>query len=94
MKRHWTFLVGLLPLALMLSACATRGDVEARRAADEQAFKAEDDAKCRGANMKPGETAYEVCMQDLARQRAQKAEINYQKARDFDRVLGGLDHDR
>lgn len=83
--------VAALVLALGLSACATRGEVEANRTAQEDAHKAEDDASCRAANTKPGETAYDACRQDLATKRAKKAVIDYQKARDFDRVLGGLD---
>ncbi|ODR98583.1 hypothetical protein AUC68_09260 [Methyloceanibacter methanicus] len=90
MVRRFFIPAALLSLALVLSACASRGEVEAGRLAKEEAFKAEDDAKCRSADMTPGEPAYEACRQDLAAKRAQKAEIDYQKARDFDRVLGGL----
>jgi len=56
----------------------------------EEAAKAEDDAACRSTNAKPGEAAYEACRQERETKRATKAEIDYQKARDFDRVLGGL----
>lgn len=91
MMRPSGLLAAALLLVLSLSACATRGDVEANRTAQEEANKAEDDAKCRAANTKPGETAYDDCRQDLATKRAKKATIDYQKARDFDRVLGGLD---
>lgn len=58
--------------------------------AKEEAAKAEDDAQCRRTNAGPGEAAYEACRQELEMKRATKAEIDYQKARDFDRVLGGL----
>lgn len=81
----------LLSLAVALSACATSSELEAGRVAQEDAVAAEDDAKCRSANAEPGEPAYETCRQQLAAQRARKASIDYQKARDFDRVLGGLD---
>ena len=91
MMRRLGLLALLLPLLMALSACATRGDIETDRKAAEEAHKAEDDAKCRATSTKPGETAYDACRQDLATKRAKKAVIDYQKARDFDRVLGGLD---
>jgi len=91
MMRRLAFLAVSVPLSISLSACATRGDIEADRKATEEAHKAEDDAKCRATNTQPGETAYDACRQDLATKRAKKAVIDYQKARDFDRVLGGLD---
>ncbi len=91
MMRRLGFLAVLLPLSIALSACAARGDIEADRKAAEEAHKAEDDAKCRAKNTKPGEAAYDACRQELATKRATKAVIDYQKARDFDRVLGGLD---
>lgn len=90
MMRRFIVPTALLSLVLALPACASRGEVEAGRLAKEEASKAEDDAACRSANTKPGEPAYESCRQDLAAKRANKAEIDYQKARDFDRVLGGL----
>ncbi|MEM7397650.1 MAG: hypothetical protein AAF354_01780 [Pseudomonadota bacterium] len=90
MIRPVLVLVTLTSLAISLSACASRSDIEAGRLAKEQAAKAEDDAKCRSANTKPGEPAYETCRQQLATKRAAQVEIDYQKARDFDRVLGGL----
>ena len=82
--------LALLSLATALTACASRSEIEAGRLAKEEAAKAEDDAQCRSRNAKPGEPAYEACRQELATKRATKAEIDYQKARDFDRVLGGL----
>ncbi len=88
--RPFPVLVTWLALGIALTACASRSDIEAGRLAKEEAAKAEDDAKCRSANAKPGEPAYEACRQELATKRAANAEINYQKARDFDRVLGGL----
>ncbi len=88
--RSFPVLVAWLTLAIALTACAPRSEIEAGRLAQEEAAKAEDDAKCRSTNAKPGEPAYEACRQELATKRAAKAEIDYQKARDFDRVLGGL----
>jgi len=91
MMRLFPAVLALLLLPAAVSACASRGDVEAGRLAKQEAAQAEDDAKCRSTNAKPGEPAYEACRQELASKRAAKAEIDYQKARDFDRVLGGLD---
>ncbi len=88
--KSFSLLVAWLGVALALTACASRSDIEAGRLAQQEAAKAEDDAKCRSTNAKPGEPAYEACRQELATKRATKAEIDYQKARDFDRVLGGL----
>lgn len=59
--------------------------------AKQAANEAQDDAKCRSADVEPGSPEYDACRQGLAAQRAKQAEIDYQKARDFDRVLGGLD---
>jgi len=91
MVRNILILAALSPLWLGLFACASGEDLQAERVAKQAANEAEDDAKCRSANTEPGSEAYEACRQDLAGQRARRAEINYQKARDFDRVLGGLD---
>ena len=90
MMRPFHVLVLLLCGAVALSACASRSEIEAGRLAKEQAAQAEDDATCRSTNAKPGEPAYEACRQELATKRAARAEIDYQKAREFDRVLGGL----
>lgn len=84
-------LAGPALLALALGSCASRGEIEADRVAKEDAFKAEDDAACRAANTKPDTPEYNACRQERATARARKAQIDYQKARDFDRVLGGLD---
>ena len=90
MSRQFPFLAVIISLAIALSACASRSEIESGRLAKEEAAKAEDDAECRSTNAKPGEAAYEACRQELETTRATKAEIDYQKARDFDRVLGGL----
>ena len=91
MFRNILILAALSPLWFGLFACASGEDLQSERVAKQAANEAEDDAKCRSANTGPGSEAYETCRQDLAGQRARQAEINYQKARDFDRVLGGLD---
>lgn len=90
MIRKALILAPLLPLAVGLFACADREEIHADRVAKQAATEAEDDARCRDQG-EPGSPAYDACRQDLATQRAQKAQIDYQKARDFDRVLGGLD---
>jgi hypothetical protein len=85
-----------LILALVLSfgtagiGCADREEIHAERMAQQAATNAEEDSACR-ARGAPGSGEYDACRQDLAAQRAQKADIDYQKRRDFDRVLGGLD---
>ena len=91
MIRKALILAALLPLWAGLFACASREDLQAERVATQAANEAEDDAKCRAANVEPGSPEYDACRQDHAAQRAKQAEIEYQKARDFDRVLGGLD---
>ena len=84
-------LAALAPVLLGLFACASREELQAERVAKQAASEAEDDAKCRAANIEPGTPEYENCRQDRAAERARQADIDYQKARDFDRTLGGLD---
>lgn len=91
MIRSILILAAFAPLCFGLFACASGEDIQAERVARQAANEAEDDAKCRSANMEPGSEPYETCRRELAGQRARQAEIDYQKARDFDRVLGGLD---
>jgi len=91
MTRQVLIVAALLPLWLSLFACASREDLQAERVAKQAASEAEDDAKCRSAKGEPGSAEYDACRQDLAAQRARQADVDYQKARDFDRVLGGLD---
>lgn len=91
MMRRVFVLAALAPLLLGLFACASGEDLQAERVAKQAANEAEDDAKCRSANTEPGSEAYDTCRRELAGQRSRQAEIDYQKARDFDRVLGGLD---
>jgi hypothetical protein len=91
MIRKALILAALLPLWAGLFACASRDELQAERVATQAVNEAEDDAKCRAANAEPGSPQYEACRKDQAAQRARQADIEYQKARDFDRVLGGLD---
>jgi hypothetical protein len=90
MVRKAIILAALLPLGVGLFACADREEIRTQRVAQQAVADAEEDAACR-AQGDPGSPEYDACRQDLAAQRAQKAQIDYQKARDFDRVLGGLD---
>ena len=78
----------LLPLWVGLFACASHEDIQAERVAKQASADTEDDTTCRGQGREPGSDAYNDCRKDLTAQRAKKAEIDYQKARDFDRVLG------
>jgi hypothetical protein len=88
MTRRATILAVLLPLSVGLFACADRSEgVRAQRVANEATANAEDDATCR-AKGEPGTELYEGCRQALAAARAEKAAIQEQKRRDFDRVLG------
>ena len=91
MIRKALILAALLPLWAGLFACASREDLQAERMAKQVANEAEDDAKCRAANVESGSPEYDACRQEQVTQRAKQAEIDYQKARDFDRVVGGLD---
>lgn len=90
MLRRVCILAATTPLWLGLFACTSREDLQAERVAQQSANEAEDDAKCRAATAEAGSESYETCRRDLEAQRARQAEIDYQKARDFDRVLGGL----
>jgi hypothetical protein len=90
MMRRSVMLALALPLGMAAVGCADREDIRAERVAQQAASEAEDDATCR-ARGEPGTAPYDTCRQALSAQRAKKAEIDYQKARDFDRVLGGLD---
>jgi len=90
MVRKAFILALFVPLAAGFSGCADREKVQADRVAQRVNQEAEDDAACR-AKGQPGSADYDACRQGLANERARKAEIDYQKRRDFDRVLGGLD---
>lgn len=90
MIRIALMLIFLLPLGAGLFACASREEVQAERAAKQVAADAEDDTACRAAG-EPGSKDYDACRADKTAKRARQSDIDYQKARDFDRVLGGLD---
>jgi len=87
MVRKSLILAALLPLGAGLFACASREEIQAERVAKQATAEAEDDTTCRRQGP-PGSAPYDACRKNLAARHAQKAEINYQKARDFDRVLG------
>jgi hypothetical protein len=70
-----------------LQACADRGELEAKQVAEQADLAAADDARCREKG-EPGSKPYDDCREALAANRAKRNAIDYQKARDFDRVLG------
>jgi hypothetical protein len=76
-----------LPLGTAELGCADREQLRASQMAEQASASAEDDAACRPKGA-PGSPEYDECRKGLAAARAQKAAIQYQKARDFDRVLG------
>jgi hypothetical protein len=76
--------------ALLLSAlqaCADRGELEAKQIAEQADLLAADDARCREKG-EPGSEGYDDCREALAAERAKRNAVQYEKARDFDRVLG------
>jgi hypothetical protein len=78
-----------IAFALILSgaacqACATQD--RASRAAEKAAVESEEDASCQEKGA-PDSPAYEACRKALAEAR-QRAIVQEQKRRDFDRVLG------
>jgi hypothetical protein len=89
MIRIAAMLIVLLSLG-GLFGCASQDEIQAERVAKQAATEAEDDTACRAAG-EPGSQAYDTCRADKTAERARQADIDYQKARDFDRVLGGLD---
>ncbi|MGE5259281.1 MAG: hypothetical protein ACM3MH_00225 [Actinomycetota bacterium] len=76
----------LLPM-LGVAACADREQVRAKQMAEEADAASADDAACRPKGA-PGTEPYESCRKELAQARAERNAIQYQKRRDFDRVLG------
>ncbi len=76
----------LLPM-LGVAACADREQVRAKQIGEEAGAASADDAACRPKGA-PGTTAYDGCRKELAQARAERSAIQYQKRRDFDRVLG------
>ena len=77
----------VLPVCGVVFGCADRQEIRAEGVAQEAAATAEDDAGC-DAKGAPGTPEYDACRQEAAAKRAQKTEIEYQKRRYFDRVLG------
>ncbi|MGV1014475.1 MAG: hypothetical protein ACOYB4_05845 [Methyloceanibacter sp.] len=77
----------VLTLGVGLLACAEREGMRAQNMAREATASAEDEATCR-AKGEPGTESYEECRKALAASRAERAAIQEQKRRDFDRVLG------
>lgn len=83
-----TILAVMLPLVMGLFACASQGEgMRAQQMASQAAGEAEDEATCR-AKSEPGTDLYDECRRALAATRAERAVIQEQKRRDFDRVLG------
>jgi hypothetical protein len=78
-------IVGILLGALQ--ACADREQLETKQVAEQADLAAADDVRCREKG-EPGTKPYDECRETLAADRAKRAAIDYQKARDFDRVLG------
>lgn len=70
-----------------LQACADRGQIEGKQVAEQADLAAADDVRCREKG-EPGTEPYNDCREALAADRAKRAAIDYQKSRDFDRVLG------
>jgi len=77
----------LLTLAAAAAGCADREQIRAKQVADETAAANEDDATCRPKGA-PGTAGYDNCRKELAQARADRSAVQYQKRRDFDRVLG------
>ena len=76
----------LLPL-LGVAACADREQLRAKQVAEETDAANADDAACRPKGA-PGTEPYQSCRKELAQARAERNAVQYQKRRDFDRVLG------
>jgi hypothetical protein len=81
------FPVAAFGLALAAASLIGCGDRQLRATQMDEGAAAEDDAKCREKG-EPGTEFYDECRKTLAEARAQRGAIQYEKARDFDRVLG------
>jgi hypothetical protein len=86
MPRTVLAIVLLLPLVGALG-CADREQIRAKQVAEEADAASADDASCRPKGA-PGTKPYDECRQQLVQARAEKNAVQYQKRRDFDRVLG------
>jgi hypothetical protein len=80
-------MITLLMPMLGVAACADREQIRAREVAEEAQAASADDAACRPKGT-PGTQPYEECRKGLAQARAERSAAQYQKNRDFDRVLG------
>lgn len=76
----------LLPL-FGTAGCADREQIRAKQVAEETEAASADDAACRPKGA-PGTKPYDDCRKELAQARAERSAVQYQKRRDFDRVLG------
>jgi hypothetical protein len=78
-----------IPICLMpltaVQGCATQS--EASRTVEQAAEESEDAATCRERSGED-DKAYEACRKAMAEARTEKAAVQEQKRRDFDRVLG------
>ena len=79
--------IALLLLLLGAAGCADREQIRAKQVAEEADAASADDASCRPKGA-PGTKPYDECRQQLVQARAEKNAVQYQKRRDFDRVLG------
>ena len=70
-----------------LQACADREQLATKQVAEQADLAAADDVRCREKG-EPGTEPYNDCREALAAERAKRNAVQYQKARDFDRVLG------
>jgi len=86
MPRTVLIIALILPL-LGAAGCADREQIRAKQVADETEAASGDDAACRPKGA-PGTKPYDDCRKELAAARAERSAVQYQKRRDFDRVLG------
>lgn len=80
----------LIASILLLSVAAAQGCATkdpAALAEEHAKMESDDDAACREKGAADSK-AYQACRENLANARAQQSAVRYQKARDFDRVLG------
>ena len=84
MRVHLIALILLLPVAAT-QGCATKDP--AALAEEHAKTESDDDAACREKGAADSK-AYQACRETLANARTQQNAVRYQKARDFDRVLG------
>jgi hypothetical protein len=66
---------GVLAAALLLTACVTREEIAARKAAAEQVAQAEREKHCTQFGNQPGTPAYSKCLENLYLQEQQLAVV-------------------